>query len=193
MIKLITACTTILTLALSLIVQRAISVEYTAHVHGQAELTIAFEKEQVHVDFVAPAQTLLGFEHKASSSSEITEVANTKKYFAQFNNIIQFNSGRCQINKVDIAIGLTNSETDKAHDHAHTDTNEHEHSKTSSHSEVKAKYELSCQNAKDITSASIKLFKQYPALEKVDVIWLGYVQQGLAEVFPENTSISFNN
>ena len=180
MLKLLRRSNTIMTLALLMLARNAMSIEYTAHVHGQAELTIAFEQEQISFNLVAPAETLFGFEHTASSSNEITKVASSKKYLSQFNNIIQFNKGKCQVNKIDMDMGVTAIE-------AH-----HEHSQDRSHKEVKISYQLKCRNAENITSASVEIFKQYPALKKVHVLWLGYSQQGSADLGPENTRISFH-
>jgi len=158
------------------------SIEYTAHVHGQAELTISFEQERVNFNLVAPAEALFGFEHTASSSNEIAKVASSRKYLSQFSNIIQFNDRKCQANKVDMNIGVKVID-----DHL-----EHEHFRERSHAEVKVSYQLNCQNAENITSATVTLFKQYPALKKVHVIWLGYSQQGSENLTPENTRVSFH-
>ncbi len=183
MFKILISWITVTTFTLSIFIKSAMSIEYTAHVHGQAELTIAFEKDRVNINFIAPSETLLGFEHTTSSPEEMSKIASSKSFLSQLNNIIQFNNGKCQVNKHNMALNAT--ATNEHHNHNHA------HSQTQSHSEIQSSYELICQNTENITSASINVFNQYPALERVQVIWLGYFRQGSAFITPENTKVSF--
>lgn len=173
----------ITTLSQLVIASSAVSNEYKSHLHGQAELTIAFEQKRVEVNLITPADTLFGFEHVASSPDELTQVALSKKYLSKLNNIMKFNDGKCQVNKVDIDLGVNG-----VNDHHHA----HQHEKTNLHSEVEVNFQLNCQSPKSITAASVTLFEQYPSLKKVHVMWLRYAQQGAAIITPEKTRIAFS-
>lgn len=44
--------------------------EHKAHVHGEANISIAFDGKKGRIEFHAPAQALFGFEHEARSKKD---------------------------------------------------------------------------------------------------------------------------
>lgn len=193
--KLLKFSIAMITLVLLMFSRSTLSGEHTAHVHGQARLTIAFEQNRINFNLTTPAATLFGFEHSPTSFNERAIVSSSKIYLSQFSNILQFNNTDCKTNDIDIAIGATDTKNHPnyghKHGHEHGDEQENKHSQASSHQEVEVSYELSCQSTENIASASVQLFKQYPTLEKIHVIWLGHYQQGSVLLNPNNTKINF--
>lgn len=155
---------------------KAIASGYHSHVHGLAEINIAMEQDKVDFQLIAPAESLLGFEHRASTAKEISEVEALKTYLSKQPNVIQFNGGKCQVGNVEIDTGdiLNNSE--------------HKHS----HAEIKANYQLSCDNTNDISSATVLLFQHYKTLEQINVMWLTTTKQGSTKLDENNTGIKFH-
>ncbi len=145
----------------------------SAHVHGHAKLTIAIEQNSVDLNLIAPAESLLGFEHKATTSDELSQVATMKKRLSQHANIIRFYGAGCQVKKFDI------------------DTNRDDHAHMQSHAEVTVNYQYHCVKAKRISSATVKLFEHFAALDKVEVMWLNSSKQGSIELNAKNITINF--
>ncbi len=157
--------------------------QYSAHTHGHAELTIAIDKNNIDLKLITPAANLLGFEHKATTASEISQVIAMKKHLAQHANVIIFNHADCHIKSSNINTGDILNYDHQEH--------AHEHENRYSHTEIIVDYQFHCANASDISSASVKLFKHYTGLEKIDVMWLTAFQQGSIELDMKNTGISF--
>lgn len=155
--------------------------EYSAHTHGHAVLTIVIEQNNVDLNLIVPAESLLGFEHKATTTDEISKVVEMKKYLSQHNNVILFDSSECQTKSVDINTG----------DILSYDHQEHEPSHVHSHAEITVNYQFHCAKTSDISSATVKLFNLYTALESIDVMWVTSSQQGSIELDIKNTGISF--
>jgi hypothetical protein len=44
--------------------------QHSAHVHGTAKLDIAIEERTATVEFEAPAESIIGFEHKAKTAAD---------------------------------------------------------------------------------------------------------------------------
>lgn len=73
--------------------------EQAAHVHGLVEVEIAFEQLNGVIQFNAPAESLLGFEHKPKTEKQKSQVQTVEQAFAnQASQIFQFEKNlKCQI------------------------------------------------------------------------------------------------
>lgn len=150
---------------------------YSRHVHGKAEVTIAIEHNQIEVNLKAPAESLLGFEHQATSEHEHKKVASMKHYLSNQQNVIHFNGGNCEAIK---SIINTSNILDKKH-------SSHENS----HAEIIANYIFKCAHEEDIASASLIIFTHYKALESVHVLWVTQQKQGSSVLHPSSREIKF--
>jgi len=153
--------------------------QYSAHIHGHAELTIAIDNNNIDLKLITPAESLLGFEYKAKTANEISKVVALKKHLSKHVNVIIFNNSNCHTTHSNVDTGdiLTN-------DH-------HDHENILSHNEITVTYQFHCDKASNISSASVKLFEHYTGLERIDVMWLTSNQQGSIELDMKNTGIYF--
>jgi hypothetical protein len=157
--------------------------QYSAHIHGHAELTIAIDKNIIDLKLITPAENLLGFEHKATSAADISTVVTMKKHLSQYANVIVFNNAECDIENSNVDTGNILTYGHKDH------TNEHEN--IHSHTEITVDYKFHCAKTDDISSASIKLFDHYSGIKIIDVMWLTTNQQGSIKLDMKNTGVNF--
>ncbi|NTS78197.1 DUF2796 domain-containing protein [Catenovulum sp. SM1970] len=68
-----------------------------AHIHGQAELNIAVEQNQVAVEFISPAGNLLSFEHMAKTQAEKQQIQKTENQLNQTAQLFSFTGADCHI------------------------------------------------------------------------------------------------
>lgn len=155
--------------------------EYSAHVHGNAELTIAIDKNSIDLNLAAPAESLLGFEHKATTPNELAKLSAMRKYLSQHTNVINFSGSECLIKEINID---TNDILDTNHQ-------ESDHSHKLSHAEVTMNYQYDCAKGNNISSATVQLFKYFKTLEKIDVMWLNASKQSFVELNERNIEIRF--
>ncbi len=85
-----------------------------AHVHGNGTLAIAFEGSSGKVEFKAPAESVVGFEHKASSKADQAVLAETlSKFEKDIAKWVQFETSlSCKIKKDHVAMEAEGSHAD---------------------------------------------------------------------------------
>lgn len=124
--------------------------EHEAHVHGTAELALAFEATKGRIEFKAAAEGVLGFEHAAKSDADRKVLAaSLAKFEKDIASLVEFaHDKKCQISKEKIEQVF-----------------EAEHS---NHSNFIATYSVVC--AAPILGSALKLdFHSLPGLHDIDV------------------------
>lgn len=160
-------------------------IEHEKHVHGQAELNIAIEKNDIEMELSSPAMNLLGFEYKPSSTEDKQQLAHTLNSLRQGHTL--FSLGACELKDSDVSSTLldthhkddhpeekhTNASHDSEHDHDHD--SEHAQKHQSSHSDFAVHYHFSCSEG---IPAQIKtaLFVTFPGLQHIAVTVLSEQQ-----------------
>jgi len=77
---------------------------HSAHTHGTADLSLAFEAGDLEVLLQAPANSFLGFEHRPSTQKEIDAVDGTRSSLKAPLNVLSFSGATCELNYVDVDI-----------------------------------------------------------------------------------------
>ncbi|REL36284.1 ZrgA family zinc uptake protein [Thalassotalea euphylliae] len=155
-----------------------------AHVHGMAELTVVVEGQQVQINLIAPAESIVGFEHRAQDEQEIDQVNYAKQQLTNTEQVLKFANVKCQLAEQFIDLQSLMHKPD-THENSHDEN--HGGSHQSEHAEVSASYLFNCQQAHTLKSLTLELFKHFPRLTKVRAIWLTGTQQGSAMLTPANT------
>ncbi|WP_200870123.1 ZrgA family zinc uptake protein [Catenovulum agarivorans] len=200
-------------------VTSVMATQYDAHIHGVAEISIVMEGKELHMQLHSPADTLVGFEHKAQTQQQKQAVQTVDRYLNTVNKIVEFTGNKC--NAVEIEVDVTallpeehgHDEHEHEHDkHAHEhdkhthehdehehkhDKHEHEHEhdgheRSDTHIEITANYQFLCDDITEISAIQIKLFEQFPALEKVQAIWIGPNGQNAQMLSKNDNSIKLN-
>ena len=88
--------------------------EHSAHNHGHANLSIAFDGLNGQIEFKAPAESVVGFEHAAKSDKDKSKLTTAINDFeSKITTYIQFDSALgCKVEKKSI---------DMVHDGSHAD------------------------------------------------------------------------
>lgn len=141
-----------------------------AHVHGHAELMLTIDNQTVLVNVIAPAESLVGFEHQATSQLEKQQVAKTEAILAKSDHVIKLNGGNCTLEEVELDTSAIYPIEDEHH--------AHEHETHKGHSEISASYLFNCESPSKIKSSAVTLFKHFYALEQVRAVWIGPSNQG---------------
>jgi len=163
-----------------------------AHVHGVSALAIVMEGNALEVQLHSPAINVLGFEHKASSPKEIAALESTVQKLKQAESFFTINGGQCKLvnQSIDVSSVLRKSE-DEHHSHADEHAHEEVHEQHNSHSEIIADYGYHCKSISALSSITVSLFKAFPDIHEVQVMWIKETQQGAVTLNAEHNEITF--
>lgn len=161
--------------------------QQSAHVHGFASINLAIDDEELQIEFVSPAESIIGFEYKPSNTTERKAVVDAIALLRDPTKLfILPASAGCELHEVEAERHAEDEhdehgEHDKD-DHArhddHDDHAEDEHGKDEhahedsgageSHSEFHAHYHFECKNTA-IETIDLRLFETWPRIEEVRV------------------------
>ena len=191
--SLLTTALLVLVALLSVTTTLAFSVTHKAHVHGQAELTVAIDQHTIAVHLIAPAESLLGFEHQAQSEQEIAQVIALQKHVAQPDSVFNFNNKHCQMMSKNVDTGelLRNVQDHKNHTHDEPHQHDTHDSHQSDHAEINIHYTYHCKTTDHIKLATVQLFDHYHGLKQIRAMWVTPNQQASALLTPLNKEILF--
>ena len=159
--------------------------QQSAHVHGFASINLAIDDEELQIEFVSPAESIVGFEYEPSTAAERKAVAdaiallrNPAKLFA-----LPASAG-CELHEVEAERHAEGEHDEHEHDeHAKHDEHEGEHDEHAkhddehaheeseegeSHSEFHAHYHFDCAKPV-IAEIGLPLFETWPRIEEVRV------------------------
>ena len=155
--------------------------EHEAHVHGSANLAIAFDGLKGRIEFKAAAEGILGFEHAARSAAEQKALTEAKAKFEKIDSMVQFDSSlgcKIQPEKID----MQSEETGK--DHA----KEKHHGE---HSNFVANFNVACE--KSVTGSKMKIdFTTFPKLNDLDITVLVGDLQKSAEAKKQSITLDLS-
>ena len=182
-----------------------------AHVHGEAELTIAFEGQRIEMQLVSPAANIFGFEHAPKNDEQNEQVHRAESILKSADTLFQFSGGDCKNTSQTLEIPFSHEEAsheehaneEHGHDEKHSDE-EHGHNDEvaeahdddsddhghddheqeedhETHTEVVANYVFECDSA-GLTQIQASFLEQFPAIESLNAQWITETKQGAAEL-----------
>ena len=182
-----------------------------AHVHGEAELTIAFEGQRIEMQLVSPAANIFGFEHAPKNDEQNEQVHRAESILKSADTLFQFSGGDCKNTSQTLEIPFSHEEAsheehaneEHGHDEKHSDEehghndevaeahdddsddhghDDHEHEEDhETHTQVVANYVFECDSA-GLTQIQASFLEQFPAIESLDAQWITETKQGAAEL-----------
>ena len=165
---------------------------HEAHVHGAAELSIAFDQLKGQVEFKAASDGLLGFEYQAQSEADKKKLAETISVFEnKITQMIQLDqAANCQWTKEKVEMvfsdksansAASKKETKKANHKHHNDHHAHHaHSqKQGEHSDFIAQFSFVCQ--KDLMGTQLIIdFSSFKKLSTIETtLLIGSLQKSV--------------
>ncbi len=142
-----------------------------AHVHGVANLTMAFAGGALEIQFESPAMSILGFEHSPKNQSQIDKVKASKELLESPAKVFAIDGKKCELEQVSAEIHGPAGEALEHDEHDHEGHKER-------HSELSATYTYYCDGNESLNSVKVLLFAHFSALDKINVNWVTDTQQG---------------
>ena len=135
------------------------TVNHKAHVHGAAKIVLALETStQGTIDLDVPAESIYGFEHKATTKADKeAEAKGLKPLKGNPYSIIRLPSD-CEIKVIKV-------EMEKAEDDKHEEVKGDEHH--GEHADINASYSVKCVKPISGIKAWIGMFDIFPRLKTV--------------------------
>lgn len=156
---------------------------HEAHVHGSAQLNIAFDGNKGRVEFQSAAEAVLGFEHEAKSAQDKKTLATVISQFEnQMNTMVKFDGpANCTWNKDKVA--MVKDEEDSHEKHASQKGSVH-----GEHSDFIAQFQVSC--SKSLMGSHVILdFTSFPRIKDLDATFLIGDLQKSVEVKKKVTTV----
>ena len=167
-----------------LIVALAAKAQHAAHVHGEAQLTIAAIENELHIEFESPGANLVGFEHEPHNPQEVRALETASQQLATPEVLLKFTGTDCQLHNTDVKAPHSKR------GHKHSNHGHHEaHHDHSGHASFRVTYHYRCQNMDDLDSVYVTLFDRFPDIQKIDAQWLTAGQQGAATLTAQNNKL----
>lgn len=158
--------------------------ELGAHVHGEAHLAIGFEENRIQLEFQAPADDIVGFEHAASSDAERAALADARTRLAQIATLVTLvpSAGCRQVTATVTTTGAL-AETPPA-----SVTSAAAPSPTETqHGAFEATYTLECPAMVRLNTLEFVYFKSFSHADKLEVTAIGPKGQASAILLPTQT------
>jgi G3E family GTPase len=170
------------------------------HVHGEAELFIAFEGNQVLIEFESPADNIIGFEHAPATQLQQQQLANSLVLLDEHSSIAAFSEASCKQISANVESPFKNNrelESDeKSHDsehkkHDHDHDHDHEKNEKNEHTDFHTSYTLQCNaDTQNINAVTINAFKHFTGINNITVKWVTANGQGSAKATAAKTEIT---
>jgi len=154
--------------ALTMACATPVIAQQSAHVHGFASINLAIENGELQIEFVSPAESIVGFEYEPGTAAERKAVADAIALLRKPENLFGLPaSAECQLNEVEAERRDEHDEHKEEHaehdEHGHDDVDEAE-----GHSEFHAHYHFDCEGSA-IESITLRLFETWQRIETVEV------------------------
>ncbi|WP_137820072.1 DUF2796 domain-containing protein [Pseudomonas sp. 2FG] len=150
------------------------------HEHGVAELNVVLDGQSLEIELESPAKNLLGFEHLAKSAADQAKVAAARAELEQPLSLFGLPvAAGCTVAKQELESPLfAEAKAERAGE--------------IEHSEVHARYQLSCSAPAELKAVSLSgLFDKFPGTEKIQVQLIGPKGQQGIEATAANPTLSF--
>ncbi|MFT4654507.1 MAG: hypothetical protein ACI82S_002163 [Patiriisocius sp.] len=132
------------------------------HVHGEAELTIAMENTRLQIQLLAPVGDIVGFEHQPTTPEELKSMAGAKEALSLVAQLFVISGARCELSEVTIDV---KDLVDAKH-------------VTHAHNNITANYDYECQSLDEISKIEVNAFDLFPALLRINSMWINERSQG---------------
>lgn len=147
--------------------------QHAAHVHGEASLLVAVEENTVEIEFSSPAMNLLGFEHRPKNEEQQKQLLNVMEKLKQADLLFSLPAAaNCRLTAIEVESPY---EQQSGHDNEHTD--------------FRAFYHYACPSTRQVKMLMVKLFKQFPLTETVEVQTVSSRGQNQADLQAEDNIV----
>lgn len=157
---------------------------FSAHVHGSAELMIAMEGQRIEVQLLSPAANIFGFEHSPSTEEEWQQVKRAEEILNNSKNLLEFKNAQCASLSEKVDLPFSNDVHQKSSSDSHEEHQHHE-----AHADVIASYLFECDGEMPIEIHAL-ILNQFPEVETLEVQWITEAGQGSQEIRADQSRIT---
>ena len=181
---------------------------HEAHEHGVAHMNVAFEGNELYIEFISPAANMVGFEHQPRTQEQKTAVKAAIKKLEAGEKLFAFPSGA----EGKLVKSKVNTDINNESGHESDETESHEHDEMSRdagheaekhgheeqqhgdeherHSEFKAEYRFVCKKPEKLVYVDVMLFSVFSGIEHIEVQLLTGTRQTALELTARKTKIT---
>ena len=161
--------------------------ESGAHLHGDAELSVALEAGSLFVQLDTPLFNLTGFEHAAATDEEKRIVRDVEARLARPAELFSMTaSAGCVPANEGNALPALLADTHDEHD----EHDEHAEDEHGSHRDVLLEYSFTCASPDKLTEIRVHLFEHFRNFQALDVVYLAQNTQLSTALSPDNATIN---
>ena len=170
--------------------------QQSAHVHGIAAINLAIDDGELEIEFVSPAESIVGFEYEPDTADERKAVEDAIALLRDPENLFELPaSAECKLHEVEAERHAEGGHDEHEHEEKHAEHDEHEHEEkhaehdeheheekhaehdehaheesgdSESHSEFHAHFHFDCEGSA-IEEITLRLFETWPRIETVQV------------------------
>jgi hypothetical protein len=157
--------------------------ELGPHVHGAGTLNIAIEGKKISIDFSAPANDILGFEHQPSTAEQKQVLDKASAMLNKPFELFAFPAAAgCTAESAKVVFNAGEPKDAKAD--AKPAAEEHEHA------DFDIEYVLTCQSPEKIDGLAFPYFKQFAGAQKLTVTVVSDKGQNQFDVTRDASNLS---
>lgn len=171
--------------------------EHGAHHHGVGHLDLVAEGEALYLELTGPAASLAGFEHAASTKAETRALAKTLAVLEDGERLFRFSpAAGCRLHSASVDAPLTSPATPDSRSDATAGghaapTGTPPGRVQAGHADIRADYHFVCTEPGRVERLNVRLFQDFPAVERVQVQFIWQARQGAATLTADNPVIRF--
>lgn len=179
--------------------------QHAAHVHGVAEITLAVEDRKVEIVLMAPAMSVVGFEHEAASEVQVDAVSSARRLLSNGAALFSFKGARCELQEADVDVSAVFNGAETGHT-GHDDHDTHESEEEfyggdeshggdegeQSHSDISARYTFICAQGEKLEAVRVGGEELPFGLEAINAAWVSDRAQGAVELTATKRLIPLN-
>lgn len=163
---------------------------HEAHVHGEAELTLAVEGSDIELIFKSPAANIVGFEHTAQTKEQELAISQARSTLESAKSLFNFGGASCQPQTAAADFSsMTHQKQSSIIDGHEKENHDHNDIDDNKHSEVTATYHFKCESGTEVTSVTVNLLDYFSGIEHLNVMWVTSKQQGATELSAKSNII----
>ena len=181
--------------------------QHGKHVHGEGELQLVLENQDLYLTFAIPAMNIVGFEHQPETEKQKEAVQSALTIFKSADRVVKISpDARCQLQSADAHFELIDEEKhheegehkeenhdegehkEENHDEDHAGEEEHE-VRRSGHAEFQIRYQFSCENSSKLEMIELLIFQEFEGIEEIEANLIVSSKQSSQELSPKNSRI----
>jgi hypothetical protein len=132
-----------------------------AHVHGTGEMELVLDGNNLSITLYSPLHNVLGFEHAPKTDTERVKARRVVSLL-KANGLFAFSpDAQCKTSGHRLVSDILNP-------HSHGPNDDHK-DHDGDHSDLRAVFEFECENPQKLKTIDVRLFRQFPAFQKIEL------------------------